>query len=65
MKLLRKEFTLCMHPAAYVMLLLSAMVLIPGYPYGVSCFYMALGIYFICLSARENHARCWSWFSWS
>ena len=55
MKLLRKEFTLCMHPAAYVMLLLSAMVLIPGYPYGVSCFYMALGIYFICLSARENH----------
>ena len=55
MKLLRKEFTLCSHPAAYLMMLLSALVLVPGYPYAVSCFYICLGIYFICLSARENH----------
>ena len=37
------------------MLLCSALILVPGYPYGVSCFYMGLAIYFICLTARENH----------
>ena len=37
MKLLKKEFTLCMHPTGYIMLLMSAFVLIPGYPYTVSC----------------------------
>ena len=46
---------LCMHPTGYVMLLMSAFVLIPGYPYTVSCFYIGLSIYFICLTARENH----------
>ena len=55
MKLLKMEFILCMHPTAYIMLLMSAFVLIPGYPYTVSCFYMGLAIYFICLTARENH----------
>ena len=55
MKLLKKEFVLCMHPTGYIMLLMSAFVLIPGYPYTVSCFYMGLAIYFICLTARENH----------
>ena len=55
MKLLKKEFTLCMHPTGYIMLMMSAFVLIPGYPYTVSCFYMGLAVYFICLSARENH----------
>ena len=55
MKLLKKEFTLCMHPTGYIMLLMSAFVLIPGYPYTVSCFYIGLAIYFICLTARENH----------
>ena len=55
MKLLKKEFALCMHPTGYIMLLMSAFVLIPGYPYTVSCFYMGLAIYFICLTARENH----------
>ena len=54
-KLLRKEFRLCMHPAALIMLGLSALVLIPNYPYAVSFFYMTLGIYFICLDGRENH----------
>ena len=55
MKLLSKEFRLCMHPFGYISLLLSALVLVPGYPYGVCCFYTMLAIYFICLSARENH----------
>ncbi len=55
MKLLKKEFILCMHPTGYIMMLMAAFVLIPGYPYTVSCFYMGLAIYFICLTARENH----------
>lgn len=55
MKLLAKEFRLCMHPTGWVMPLLSALVLVPGYPYGVCCFYIALSVYFICLTARENH----------
>ena len=54
-KLLKKEFRLCMHPAALIMLGLSALVLIPNYPYAVSYFYMTLGLYFICLDGRENH----------
>ena len=55
MKLLKKEYRLCMHPTGYLMPLLSVLVLVPGYPYGVCCFYTALSIFFICLSARENH----------
>ena len=55
MKMLMKEWKLCMHPMGYIMLLCSALVLVPGYPYGVSCFYMGLAIFFICLTARENH----------
>ena len=55
MKLLMKEWKLCMHPMGYIMLLCAALVLVPGYPYGVTCFYMGLAIYFICLTARENH----------
>ena len=55
MKMLMKEWKLCMHPTGYIMLLCAALILVPGYPYGVSCFYMGLAIYFICLTARENH----------
>ena len=55
MKLLRKEFTLCMHPTCWLMPLMSVLVLVPGYPYGVSCFYVALSVFFVCLTARENH----------
>ena len=55
MKLLMKEWKLCMHPMGYIMLLCAALILVPGYPYGVSCFYMGLAIFFICLTARENH----------
>ena len=53
--LLKKEFRLCLHPAALVMLATSALLLVPNYPFGVSFFYMALGIFFICLDGRENH----------
>ena len=55
MKMLMKEWKLCMHPMGYIMLLCSALILVPGYPYGVTCFYMGLAIFFICLTARENH----------
>ncbi len=54
MNLLKKEFRLCMHPTAPMMLGLCAMILIPNYPYAVSCFYMTLAIFFTCLSGREN-----------
>ena len=54
-KLLKKELTLCLHPAAVMMLFLSALVLAPNYPYAVSFFYLTLGLFFICLEGRENH----------
>lgn len=55
MKLLAKEWKLCMHPMGWLMPLLAVLVLVPGYPYGVCCFYTTLGVFFICLTARENH----------
>ena len=55
MKMLIKEWKLCMHPMGYIMPLCAALVLVPGYPYGVCCFYTALAVFFICLTARENH----------
>ena len=55
MKLLKKEWALCLHPAVPVMLALALLVLIPNYPLSISFFYVTLGIFFICLSGRENH----------
>ncbi len=55
MKLLKKEFRLCLHPTAPLFLALSTMILIPNYPYAVSFFYVTLGVFFICLTGRENH----------
>ena len=54
-KLLKKEFLLSMHPVTPLMLLLSAMVMIPNYPYTVMFFYMTLAIFFTCMMGRENH----------
>ncbi len=54
-RLLKKELSLCLHPAAIMMLALSALVLVPNYPYAVTYFYMTLGLFFICLGGRENH----------
>ena len=55
MKLLMKEWKLCMHPTGYLMPLMAVLILVPGYPYGVCCFYVGLSIFFICLMAREDH----------
>ena len=52
--LLKKEFTLSMHPTGILFLGLSAMLLIPNYPYLVSFFYTGLAVFFICLNGREN-----------
>ncbi len=53
--LLMKELRLIMHPTAPLFLLLSAMLLIPNYPYYVIFFYTALAIFFTCLAGRENN----------
>lgn len=53
--LMRKELRLAMHPASVMFIALSAMLIIPNYPYYVTYFYTSLGIFFICLSGRENH----------
>lgn len=53
--LLMKEFRLCMHPTAPMFLALSAMLLIPNYPYYVVFFYTSLAVFFTCLSGRENN----------
>lgn len=54
MRLLKKELTLAMHPTAPMFLALSAMLLIPNYPYYVVFFYTGLAVFFTCLSGREN-----------
>lgn len=54
-KLLKKDFTLAMHPTCIMFILLSTMLLIPNYPYYVVFFYTGLGIYFTCLLGRENN----------
>lgn len=54
-KLLRKEFSLAMHPITPLMLLLAAMVIIPNYPYAVMFFYVSMALFFTCLLGRENN----------
>lgn len=54
-KLLKKEFGLAMHPIVPMMLALSAMLLIPNYPYVVIFFYVSMSVFFTCLSGRENN----------
>ena len=53
--LLKKELRLALHPTAPIFLLLSAMLLIPNYPYLVIFFYTGLSVFFTCLTGRENH----------
>ena len=53
--LVYKEFRLAAHPTNYTFLSFAFMLLIPNYPYIVSFFYTTLGIFFMCLSSRENH----------
>ncbi len=53
--ILKKEFLLAMHPTAIIFLLLSAMLLIPNYPYYIIFFYTGLAVFFTCLNGRENN----------
>lgn len=53
--LLKKELALSMHPTAPMFLALSAMLLIPNYPYYVVFFYTGLAVFFTCLNGRENN----------
>lgn len=53
--MLKKEFLLALHPTAPLFLALSAMLLIPNYPYYVVFFYNALAVFFTCLLGRENN----------
>ncbi|MCD2255693.1 ABC-2 transporter permease [Lactobacillus sp. CC-MHH1034] len=52
---LRKEFKLSLHPTVPIFWLLSALVLVPNYPYLVIFFYTTLGLFFIELNSRENN----------
>lgn len=52
--LLNKEFKLCLHPAVFIYLALVLMLLIPNYPYLVSCFFVCNAIFFCFQQAREN-----------
>lgn len=52
--LLKKELTLALHPTAPMFLALSAMLMIPNYPYQVAFFYTGLAVFFMCLNGREN-----------
>ena len=54
MMLLKKEWKLVMMPVPLLFLLLSALVLVPSYPYYVTFFYNALGIFLMLQAAREN-----------
>ncbi len=53
--LLKKELALALHPINVIFLAMSAYLLIPNYPYYVTFFYTSLGIFFVCLTGRENH----------
>ena len=52
--LLYKELRLALHPTNFLFLGLSALLLIPNYPYFVTFFYTCLGVFFLCLNGREN-----------
>jgi len=52
--LMVKEFVLARHPTSLLFILLASMLLIPNYPYFVVFFYCCLGVFFICLTGREN-----------
>ena len=52
--LMKKEWQLVVTPVPLLFLLLSALVLVPSYPYYVTFFYNALGIFLMLQAAREN-----------
>ena len=52
--LLNKELRLCLHPTVFIYLGLVLMLLIPSYPYLVSCFFICNAIFFVFQQSREN-----------
>ncbi len=54
-QLIHKEWTLVMTPVPLLFLALSALLLIPSYPYFVTFFYTSLGIFLMMQAARENN----------
>lgn len=54
-QLLKKEFALFAHPTSWMFLAFGAMLLIPGYPMYMPAFFCTLGLFYACLSARENN----------
>ena len=52
--LIKKEWKLTVTPVPLLFLLLSGLVLVPSYPYYVTFFYNALGIFLMLQAAREN-----------
>lgn len=55
LNLLYKELRLAIHPTCVIFIGLTAMLLIPNYPYSLTFFYTCLGIFYLCMSGRENH----------
>lgn len=53
--LIYKELRLVLHPTALVFLPLSALLLVPNYPYLITFFYTGLSVFFTCLNGREAH----------
>ncbi len=53
-RLLKKEFALSFHPTSAIFLLCTLLVFVPNYPYEVLFFFSCLGVFFTCLTAREN-----------
>lgn len=54
-QLIHKEWKLVMTPVPLLFLALSALLLIPSYPYFVTFFYSSLGIFLMMQTARENN----------
>ncbi len=52
--LIKKEFSLCLHPTAFIFLAFAALVFVPNYPYEVIFFFSGLSVFFLSLAAREN-----------
>lgn len=52
--LIQKEWRLVVTPVPLLFLALSALVLVPSYPYYITFFYNSLGIFLMLQAAREN-----------
>lgn len=49
-----KELKLAVHPTMWLFFALTALVLVPQYPYYLVFFYSCLSVFFTCLQGREN-----------